>query len=418
MKKVLNLVLALSLMLTSLFTFTVSAGALTPSEARNGVVYVYAQFGNIEEGRGSGFAIGQEGQPVEFIVTNAHVVWSSRLSAEATHIEVAFNYAANKFQIAEIYAIDTVNDIAVLRLSEPTTERIPLKLCPIKDFNLDDEVAALGYPLLSDVAAYFNTHGTDDVTVTRGAVSRQYRDDLKREVYLIDVKINGGNSGGPLINENGDVIGIATYTVSFTEQETGDEYQHYAICIDELFDLVTRDQVNYQLSTDAPATPTVPDVSAEPDVKDKDSDMTLVIIIAAVAVVAIVVVILVVVLSKKKAAPAASATPAPASPAAVQHSIVCVNGVLKGRSYPLASSLVIGRDGSRATVVYPTNTNGISSVHCEVRLNGDKIELIDRKSSYGTFIGSGQRLIADLPNEIKPGDYFYLGSTEQMFQVK
>lgn len=65
------------------------------------------------------------------------------------------------------------------------------------------------------------------------------------DTYLIDIDITHGNSGGPLVNENGEVVGINTFSFS-----DGQEQANYAVCIDELLKLIDYDDVGYTLAGD------------------------------------------------------------------------------------------------------------------------------------------------------------------------
>ena len=143
---------------------------------------------------GSGFVIDPKG----IIVTNNHVI------AEADDIEV--NFAAGSKLIAEVIGADPKTDIAVLRV-EPEE---PLKAVTLGDSNtirIGDWVMAIGNP--------FGLGGT----VTTGIVSARGRD-INSGPYdnfiQTDAAINRGNSGGPLFNQEGEVIGVNTAIISPT----------------------------------------------------------------------------------------------------------------------------------------------------------------------------------------------------------
>ncbi len=117
-------------------------------------------------------------------------------------------------------------------------------------------------------------------------------------------------------------------------------------------------------------------------------------------------------------------SPAPAAGSAVSEigvshtaSITGIKGIMAGRSFPISGSAVIGRNPEKCTICFPVNTQGISGLHCEIRRNGSVYEIIDRGSSCGTFLGSGQKLAENVPTALPSGMYFYLGSTEQLFQI-
>ncbi len=394
--------------------------------------------------RGSGFAIGEEGQPVSYIVTNAHVVvdrYAEYLSTNSTtaktevtsrradEVRVYFSYGSNDFMRAQIYYINEKKDICILKLPEPTDKRKPLVICRSEDIDMDDEYAALGFPFDSDLFMD-NTglaYNIDDITMTRGAISRKSTDQNGVQVYLIDVDIRSGNSGGPLVNSKGEVVGINTYSVGKSK---------YAVVIDELLAAVNRDVVPYTLSTEVSDTAeteseiSLPSETAEttqavtePAENKSSGGMNIVVtIIAAAFAVLCIVLIVVLVMKNKKGSSAPS--PAPAAGSAVPEvgvshtaSITGIKGVMAGRSFPVSGSAVIGRNPEKCTICFPVNTQGISGLHCEIRQNGSVYEIIDRGSSCGTFLGSGQKLAENVPTALPSGMYFYLGSTEQLFQI-
>ena len=142
-------------------------------------------------GQGTGFIISSEGQ----VVTNAHVV------ENATDIQVML-YDGSVLE-AELVQQDPTRDLAVLQIEGEDLPAARLGLSA--DVEVGDEVLAIG-----------NALGLGDTpTVTTGIVSA-----LERELQLsgsrltrliqTDAAINPGNSGGPLVNANGEVIGVNT----------------------------------------------------------------------------------------------------------------------------------------------------------------------------------------------------------------
>ncbi|WP_419911066.1 DegQ family serine endoprotease [Hoeflea sp.] len=148
---------------------------------------------------GSGFVIDKDG----VIVTNNHVI------ADADDIEV--NFADGSKLTAEVVGADPKTDIAVLRVTPET----PLTAVPFGDsetIRIGDWVMAIGNP--------FGLGGT----VTTGIVSARGRD-INSGPYdnfiQTDAAINRGNSGGPLFNQEGEVIGVNTAIISPTGGSIG-----------------------------------------------------------------------------------------------------------------------------------------------------------------------------------------------------
>ena len=158
-----------------------------------------------ERGGGSGVVIDPEG----YIVTNAHVVGTF------THIRVLLpernsdkRYAsilkpAGKLVDAELVGVDRETDIAVLKVAR--TGLTALKLGDSAALRQGELVLAAGSPF-----------GLQN-SVTMGIVSsvaRQVRPDDPMIYIQTDAPINSGNSGGPLLNVEGEVVGINTFILS------------------------------------------------------------------------------------------------------------------------------------------------------------------------------------------------------------
>ncbi len=161
---------------------------------------------NFPLGQGSGFVIDQEGH----IITNQHVI------EEAIEVEVDFPSGLKAW--AEIIGTDPDSDLAVLRVDVPSEYLVPLPMGDSDRLQVGDFVVAIGNP--------FGLEGT----MTVGIVSALARTlDSRRlapsglpftagDLVQTDAAINPGNSGGPLINLQGEVVGVnlAIQTESFT----------------------------------------------------------------------------------------------------------------------------------------------------------------------------------------------------------
>ena len=139
---------------------------------------------------GSGFVIDKAGH----IVTNFHVV------ENATAVEVSFSN--NESMKAEVVGVDPSTDLAVLKVQARSRALTPLPLGNSDDVRVGDAVVAIGNP--------FGLNRT----VTAGIVSALQRQITAPNSYSIDhviqtdAPINQGNSGGPLLNAAGDVVGV------------------------------------------------------------------------------------------------------------------------------------------------------------------------------------------------------------------
>ena len=148
---------------------------------------------------GSGFVIDTEG----YIVTNYHVIQDAQ--------EVEVNFSGDDRVPAKVVGSDPSTDLAVLKIGTQARALTPLPLGNSDAVRVGDAVVAIGNPF-----------GLER-SVTAGIVSALQRDITAPNGYTIDkviqtdAPINHGNSGGPLLNARGEVIGVN----SQIESETG-----------------------------------------------------------------------------------------------------------------------------------------------------------------------------------------------------
>ncbi len=174
---------------------------------------------------GSGFVITEDG----YVVTNHHVV------DKATAVTVTM-HDGTEYK-AKIVGSDATNDVALLKIEEDVT----LKAVVIGSsdaLGVGDQVVAIGNPL-----------GELTSTLTVGYVSGKGRDvttdGTTINMIQTDAAINSGNSGGPLFNSQGEVVGITTAKYSGNSSSGASiEGIGFAIPIDDVMPLVN-DLMNY-----------------------------------------------------------------------------------------------------------------------------------------------------------------------------
>ena len=187
-------------------------------------------------GRGTGIIISEDG----YIVTNAHCVYDDSSQYHAGEaIEVTIRFSDQTDHSAKIIAYDTDSDIAVLKVNE--SGLTPATFGNSKDLRVGELVIAVGNPL------GFELFGS----VTSGIVSALDREisvnDKNMKLIQTDAAINEGNSGGPLLNSCGQVIGInSAKMASNTIEGLG-----FAIPIDEAKSIID-DLIHYNYVTGRP----------------------------------------------------------------------------------------------------------------------------------------------------------------------
>ena len=145
-------------------------------------------------GSGSGFVYDSSG----LVATNAHVVDCCR------NVTVILD---GKRHRATVMGQDDDMDLAIVRLNSGS-DFDAVAMGSARQVAVGDDVIALGFPLSSTLG--------DDLTVTRGIISSQRKID-GYEYFQTDAALNPGNSGGPLVNLDGEVIGMNTSKHSAAE---------------------------------------------------------------------------------------------------------------------------------------------------------------------------------------------------------
>jgi len=104
-------------------------------------------------------------------------------------------------------------DIALLKISSPQVKSFPaLNITNFSNVVVGQSVQAVGFPGAADARELFSSESSMIPTLTKGVISAIKRSiDNSFHLIQIDASISPGNSGGPIINTDGEVVGIATY---------------------------------------------------------------------------------------------------------------------------------------------------------------------------------------------------------------
>ncbi|MDE6103684.1 MAG: trypsin-like peptidase domain-containing protein [Oscillospiraceae bacterium] len=182
---------------------------------------------------GTGIVMTSEG----YIITNAHVIYDNNTDTnygKATGVSVLMS-DETEYE-ATIIGYDTDTDIAVLKID--ASGLIPAEFGNSDDLQVGELVLAIGNPL------GFELFGS----VTSGIVSALNREininDKKMNLIQTDAAINSGNSGGPLINSYGQVIGINSAKMTSTYSSASVEGLGFAIPITQAKTIID-DLINY-----------------------------------------------------------------------------------------------------------------------------------------------------------------------------
>jgi S1-C subfamily serine protease len=150
--------------------------------------------------QGSGFTYDLNGQDI--IVTNFHVIDSG--------VNITVTYQDGNTYTASVLGSDPYSDLAVLSTDAPQSELFPLTITNSSSLQVGDEVIAIGSP--------YGLSGSMTTGII-SALGRTISEDTTNGYAIADIiqtnaAINPGNSGGPLLNYEGQVVGITTAIVS------------------------------------------------------------------------------------------------------------------------------------------------------------------------------------------------------------
>ncbi|MFP4698419.1 MAG: trypsin-like peptidase domain-containing protein [Eubacteriales bacterium] len=410
-------------------------------ECKKGVVRIVASDGYYDY-HGSGFAIGEEDKPVEYIVTNYHVVEDMS--------EIFVLRGEDDYIPVEVTSIQLpINDIAVIRLKDKLYDLEPL-VFETENGKVGDSIFAFGFPGVSDNLSSTYTGKTEDITVTGGMINRINTMSINStdvQFYQIDAVINTGNSGGPLVDSNGHVIGINTFKL--LDDYGNSSGYNGAVMLDELIESLDGRGIKYTTTEDLEATeeieedieneeetePTMgnndnedaeldEEISEETDINEEEdnSNMTTIIVICgSILLVLIILAVIFIINKKKKGKTKKQVEKATSKPVVKQlrAKLIGVTGYQAGKVFSIDSIITIGRNPSN-NIVYPADYKGISGSHCilEFDTNNRLVKLQDNGSSYGTFLANGKRVVTGTKVILNNGDRFYLANEDDMFEIR
>jgi len=359
---------------------------------------------------GSAFVIGQSGGST-YLMTNRHVV-SLMNQGEQNVMRYVYVLRENaEGAILDATVIEPPNssiDLVFLRVDTGLASRPALRIAKSETVKRGDACYAAGFP---DAADQIRDDGKnlpsspEDVTFSAGVISQIGGEYQGQKTIQITAHISNGNSGGPLLNHKGDVIGINTY---------GNDNINKSIFSDYIIEAADRLDVPYTLAEEG-----LPIVS-----------------IAGICVGVLAIVSILIILSrrKKKAEKLPSScefkqtgsspsTPSNSHPSNTRPSqsgaprgIRGTGGQYKNTTFDVGERTLIGRDPTRCSIVFAAQTPGVGSLHCEILRVGEGFKIIDHKSKYGTFL-SGAKIQQNVPVVLKVGSSFYLGDPRNSFIV-
>jgi S1-C subfamily serine protease len=425
-------VVAIVFYLTDAFTFITDGNSMQ----------MVNEYGDMAYSSGSGFFIGKKGENPKYIITNYHVVDSFVEYNEggSGYIELGSEYQGyplylgfygcelrvyyddNDYDIAYVddYGSEDKIDLALLHIRNATDKRTPLALELPTDDMVGNTVYTVGYPGSAENSfTNASTYGKSDVTMAQGIIGKIVSSNSGVIRLQTDASIFHGNSGGPMVNEAGNVVGVNTNVIAKAiESSSQVEQNYYAISVEHVVSMLDKNNVSYTLAS----------VNS-----GSGSGAALIVIAVVIAIVAVVIVVVLILVFKKKGKKASygnnQAQSGPvqqmqAQPAPVQQRKAFIRSMSvqhNGKTVAVgATPVMIGRDPSCCAIAYREGTAGVSGRHCTVSFDAASGEFIitDLRSTYGTFLMDGQRLQPNAPYHLTAGKAFYVGDKANVIQVE
>ena len=183
-----------------------------------------------EAGSGSGFVVDREKR---LIITNRHVI------AGGGRIIVRIHYTTGAVDVtaAEVLRIHKATDLALIRITSDIDLPPALDIADSAQCEVGEDVFAIGSP----GSGYREVEqGVLEQTVTRGIVSAKNRNFASHKCLQIDAAISPGNSGGPLFNKQGNVVGVNTFGLNSDRRES----LNFAIYTEFVKELIAGDEAS------------------------------------------------------------------------------------------------------------------------------------------------------------------------------
>ncbi len=381
-------------------------------------------------GTGSGFVIGEG----THVVTNNHVVACVEDGGKTGVI-----LDVNQGTTGEVIWQSATKDMAVIKLDHPIS-RPAVMFARSSTVNDADNVYVLGFPGAADDRQAVDARSQFEVKVSRGIISaKNITSSENVRLYQLDASLNPGNSGGPLYNENGQVIGInsaksMTQVLTIQPGENGGiqpgvsrvplgEGIGWAIQIDELLVELDRLNIPYTVGTGEELSGFNQSWQQAP---------LIMVFLAAIGLLCLISLALFLTPSGRKWIKQASdkgigsihrrIDPDKIKPQpAIKPLLRGLTGPFSGMELELDSNPVaMGRHPLASSIVFDSKNREISRRHCLVGYDLDKktFFLEDCWSANGAFLGGNQKIEPGEPHWVPDGTQFYLANPSCLFELK
>ena len=477
-KKVISLVAVICMLFAmNLTAFAASDATPAVAEARNGIIQVRLYYVDNAGNSyclqtGSGFLLGAASGATT-VITNYHVIsltdedkayWTETFGVDffnSNEVNMEARVAVKRdVEIVTSYVNGSEQtDFAILELAQPIYDRAPLKVANSDELVETQNVYALGFPGAASTAEDDSVYTVEDVTISNGIVGK-FQTINNIEFILHNAELGRGNSGGPLVDSNGAVVGVNTLTYA------DDAARYYSsIEINEIASVLDALGIAYEKADGvAPAPEPTPEPTPAVAEVEEGPNMLLIGGIAGGVALVAVVVVLVVVLSKKNKKPVTPAAPismggpvppvppvpkagqAPVPPSFSNTMSMMDTGagetsvlgggagetsVLGGGAMQPMATLIRKKNGETANITKPLfiigkerqkvdfcvpDNNSVSRNHANIVCKGGVYYVVDKNSTNYTFV-NGNKLNPNQEVKLNSGDKIKLADEEFEFRV-
>ncbi len=189
------------------------------------IIEVKASSEDIGESFGTGIIYNSDG----LIITNAHVICYTRLGETNTFDNYEIRFATKEdYQSASLLKYDIELDLAILEIGDNSIKYNPIKFSKNK-CSYGDKIYAIGNTSNYGI-------GISEGVISVPLVNIKY-DEISRLVIQADINISSGNSGGALLNDKGQLIGITTFRTKDNQGNVNYGFT-YSIPLDTIKDFI------------------------------------------------------------------------------------------------------------------------------------------------------------------------------------
>ena len=435
-----------------LLSLSVCVFADSPSNAaRNSVVRIaevfYANDETVDAVVGTAFFIGKEDGDVQYLITNHHMVkdylengkgqtytFRNEYGTQLTgQVMLYVFFKTGDYVEAYVVDYDESQDIAILKLEKPTDRRVSLPLLIPDESMVGDTVYAIGYPgIADDIMDTTSSWDVSDALVTKGTIGRLVTESGSGTKWIqsSDLVTSGGNSGSPMLTEEGNVIGVVT-AASAT-----DESLYLGADIESVITLLKKNAIDFDTAADRVKEPEpTPEPSPEPEpepVEEAAKEMSPM-LIAGIAGGILLLLLLVIVAAgkagRKRGTPNAgeeepeeigATVPAAPQEKPLRGSVRSLSPQHGNQKVSLSGGEILAGRSKDCKIVYKEDTPGVSSRHCSISWDaGNRCFTVrDLGSTYGTYLDSGMKLEPNKPYTLSAGESFYLGEKANMLRLE